>query len=589
MPSLVDRQEYIEAETGLIWRGGYDNNAAMVWHFDQFHFPNLEISMHLLRRLDYEYRNDLSLVSRQISYAVGNEFCYGKWSEPYTTGSASGGYSCGGWGGYECKEPWSWTGTTEMMDYYRDVLNKQYAVQYCQCWVFSGVSTTVGRALGIPSRSVTNFQSAHDTDYNRGIDNYVERRSDGYLYLVDGQSADSVWNFHVWNDMYFSRNDYTDSQLNGIPDWNAVDATPQEASYGGNPFLGSSAAYQMGPAQLSLVKNNDNTAECLFSLGSGFERFGCFDQEFVISEVNAQYNVWMREGTFGPFDFYDGFMEDPWDAAMTIGQQMSVKKPGVGISDDCVNQWINDCSNERLDVTMEYKYSEPSGPGMPTDPEHYHDDGRRRLLDENENGIETRLITFPNSVYLQRTIVAERGDDLLRIYGDDYSFAEMSLEIASFFDENITVLCSLTVTAHDYTGLMIGNESVLREQMRLDVIGGDVDECMFNVTYEEYESVLERNKRNDVYALKLTLLASVYVGGDIVGFPFENIMREADFKLCVPRYVFIIFFGICSSVHRQCNPVFYFGQRQAFSMEKIILFYSTSALTSVILFFSKTE
>lgn len=52
------------------------------------------------------------------------------------------------------------------------------SVRYGQCWVFSGVLTTVMRSLGVPCRSVTNFASAHDVPlpkYNRSVDRYFKK------------------------------------------------------------------------------------------------------------------------------------------------------------------------------------------------------------------------------------------------------------------------------------------------------------------------------------------------------------------------------------------------------------------------------
>ena len=75
MSSTTNRREYIENEVGLIWQGLSDINTGFVWNFDQFEFQNLKISMNLLKRLALQYRNDIVLISRQISYAVGEDIC----------------------------------------------------------------------------------------------------------------------------------------------------------------------------------------------------------------------------------------------------------------------------------------------------------------------------------------------------------------------------------------------------------------------------------------------------------------------------------------------------------------------------------
>ena len=82
----------------------------------------------------------------------------------------------------------------------------------------------VCRALGIPCRSVTNFVSAHDTEQNLTIDNYYDKDGE----KIEGRSGDSIWNFHVWNDVWMARPDLP----KGYDGWQAIDATPQEASDG---------------------------------------------------------------------------------------------------------------------------------------------------------------------------------------------------------------------------------------------------------------------------------------------------------------------------------------------------------------------
>ena len=61
------------------------------------------------------------------------------------------------------------------------------------------IFTSLLPALGVPTRSVTNFESAHDTDGTMTIDAYV---ASDQSELKHFPSDDSVWNFHVWNEVW---------------------------------------------------------------------------------------------------------------------------------------------------------------------------------------------------------------------------------------------------------------------------------------------------------------------------------------------------------------------------------------------------
>lgn len=131
-----------------------------------------------------------------------------------------------------------------------------------KCFCLPGLSEGLLRAAGIPTRSVTNLDSAHEKqgfEIPAGVaksNGFLMRSSakagpgqpffnfESYLasILGSGGSKDSVWNFHVWNELALKA--FGESAWNfhvwtealvptgkeGKPSWNAYDSTPQEGS-----------------------------------------------------------------------------------------------------------------------------------------------------------------------------------------------------------------------------------------------------------------------------------------------------------------------------------------------------------------------
>jgi len=81
----------------------------------------------------------------------------------YLLGNWTGDYSGG-------VEPTDWISSVDILQQYWETKKD---VKYGQCWVFSGILTSLLRAVGIPARCITNFESAHDNDGSMTIDRYV--------------------------------------------------------------------------------------------------------------------------------------------------------------------------------------------------------------------------------------------------------------------------------------------------------------------------------------------------------------------------------------------------------------------------------
>ncbi|XP_022079686.1 protein-glutamine gamma-glutamyltransferase K-like [Acanthaster planci] len=241
------RQEYVLNDMGMYFYGTDHYTGSSPWYFGQFESGILECVVRLLedsKKQPATYSNAIE-VSRQLSALVNAQdeggILVGNWSGKYEDGT----------------EPTAWSGSASIFEEYT---RTGLPVKYGQCWVFGGLLTTALRAIGIPARTITNFSSAHDTDANCLID---------YHYDADGKSlgtADSVWNFHVWNDAWMARRDLP----KGYGGWQAVDSTPQEQS---------DYVYRTGPASLTAVKSG--------------QVFFSYDTKFVFAEVNACKVKWL--------------------------------------------------------------------------------------------------------------------------------------------------------------------------------------------------------------------------------------------------------------------------------------------------------
>ncbi|XP_048752164.2 protein-glutamine gamma-glutamyltransferase K-like isoform X2 [Ostrea edulis] len=292
MEKKEEREEYVLNETGRIWtQRGYFGRP---WNFGQFDEPVLDVALKLLEDgglSDVACTSPVAVIrclSSLCNSCDSDGVLEGRWTSEYPE---------------DCTKPWNWAGSVAIIKEYHSNGNKP--VRYGQCWVFSGLLTTMCRCLGIPTRSVTNFDSAHDTDSSMTIDSHWDE---------DGEPIedmnDSVWNFHVWNESWIRRLDLPE----GYDGWQAHDATPQEASEG---------IMRCGPAPLKAIKEGHVYLN--------------YDIPFIFGEVNGDRVQWVVKK--------DGTMEVSQIDHSAVGHAISTKRVG---------------SNFLEDVTHLYKYQDGS-------------------------------------------------------------------------------------------------------------------------------------------------------------------------------------------------------------------------------------
>ncbi|XP_042874693.1 hemocyte protein-glutamine gamma-glutamyltransferase-like [Penaeus japonicus] len=306
LPEELMRQEYVLEDVGKVFVGSYPHTRGRHWAFGQFDDAVLPACMLLLERsgVKAEARGDPVRVSRALSKMVNSNddsgLLVGKWDGEYEDGRA----------------PAKWIGSIEIMETY---LRTRQSVKYGQCWVFAACLNTICRALGMPCRVVTNFASAHDTNISLSIDEYFDEDGDKIeendRYADPAGIRDSIWNFHVWNDVWMSRPDLPD----GFGGWQVIDATPQETSDG---------SYQCGPASHEAIKQGRVDLK--------------YDVPFVLAEVNADVVRWRKD------DSVEGGFAKMTTQTSSVGRLILTKKAGPVATGGFFK-------SDREDITWEYK------------------------------------------------------------------------------------------------------------------------------------------------------------------------------------------------------------------------------------------
>uniref|UniRef100_H3AQR0 Protein-glutamine gamma-glutamyltransferase 2 n=2 Tax=Latimeria chalumnae TaxID=7897 RepID=H3AQR0_LATCH len=292
-------KEYVLTQDGIIYQGTVEYITSTPWNFGQFEGGILDVCLLLLDTnpkffknsdKDCSRRNDPVYITRVVSAMVNcnddKGVLYGKWDGEY-----DGGIS-----------PLHWTGSVQIL---RNWMTAGcLPVRYGQCWVFAAVACTVLRCLGIPTRVITNYYSAHDTNSNLIIERYIDEKG-----MSVNKSKDSIWNFHCWVESWMTRSDLK-------PDydgWQVVDPTPQEKSEG---------VYCCGPAPVKAIKEGEVALK--------------YDVPFVFAEVNADVVFWIK---------HPNGKQEKAVYPSQVGKSISTKSIG---------------SDTREDVTHHYKFRDGS-------------------------------------------------------------------------------------------------------------------------------------------------------------------------------------------------------------------------------------
>ncbi|XP_069808031.1 protein-glutamine gamma-glutamyltransferase 2-like, partial [Dendropsophus ebraccatus] len=225
----AERREFILSEDGLIFLGAESSPQPHPWHFGQFEEDIPRICLQFLNMSpryqkdpegNYMRRSDPIYIIQEIGDMVGS------WDEADRVN-----FMC-----QNGRPSYRWLSSVPIL---RRWSAGESTSNYGHHWVFSSLLCTVFRCLGIPSRVVTIYNSAPDTDQTLQKEIYY----DGSGARIHRSRNDSVWHFHVWNECWMERRDLHREHSG----WQVLDATAQ-LKYSGELCCS-------GPAPVTAIKD----------------------------------------------------------------------------------------------------------------------------------------------------------------------------------------------------------------------------------------------------------------------------------------------------------------------------------------------
>ncbi|NXG72074.1 EPB42 protein, partial [Baryphthengus martii] len=295
----AQRQEYILNQEGVIYWGTENAVLEQPWDFSQFEEDIVDICFTLLdvgerhqQDKDHTQRKNPIHICRTVAAMMTCDEFRGMLTECETE-------QC-----YNGTPPSKWLGSSPILQQW--AASQCKPVRYGRCWVFAAVMCSVLRCLGIPTRVVTGFTWAHNTNSSLSVDEYYDE--DGRLLTQDKSAR--IWSFHVWNECWMARADL----LPEYSGWQALDATCQEKSKG--PSF-------CGPAPVQAIKEGDIEVD--------------YDVWNFFAAINAKCQVWIQKA--------DENLKPALGSTKYTGNNISTKSVG---SERCE------------DITHHYKYPEGS-------------------------------------------------------------------------------------------------------------------------------------------------------------------------------------------------------------------------------------